>query len=363
MVRSRVTDKYPHEATTMTRSLPPLFLALAWLSFSSCAWGATTMSYPMKEAAIAAGNKGIVWLDNTHVVFHGATGGEGSPGHESPVTNRGTYVWDLDRGTATREPRFDHAGRICVQDDYVLYSVPAEDNKSTKRVAFLNGQQIELPQGVWINSMSCRPSLTQPPSWVVDGHTSTSKVPLLEEHGYIDRGIDGQDRTNNFPLLYYRPGAAQPIPLGLGSQQVDPHVRYYPFMDAYLLEDNRSAHYAPPLWLLHPSGTVEQIFTPEGQAWAKLSWPWLEVTKRGPVFASLHLRGPHSADAGLYLWAGGVLTRVAEGFFDWGAASPDGCKLAVIKSRPERPLPPVEMHRLQIIDLCQGDQVAPSPQE
>jgi hypothetical protein len=314
------------------------------------------MTVPIKEADFPAHDQPPLWLDKTHVLFRGFTSGEGVPGKDFHFLNDGAYVWDVDRGTVTREARFDYAGRICVQGDYLSYSVPAEDNKSSKRVAFLNGQQIELPQGVWINPMSCRPSLTQPPPWVVDGHTSTSKVPLLEEHGYIDRGIDGKDRTNNFPLLYYRPGAAQPIPLGLGSQQVDPHVRYYPFVDAYLLEGNRSAHYAPPLWLLHPSGTVEQIFTPEGQAWAKLSWPWLEVTKRGPVFASLHPRGPHSSDAGLYLWAGGVLTRVAEGFFTMHAISPDGCKLAVIKSRPERPLPTAELYRLQIIDLCQGGQ-------
>lgn len=341
----------------MTPQMTRIVIGLSGLMFWSCAWGATTMTYPIKESSIAASNRQVSWLDNTHVVFHGFTGGEGSPGHESPLTNRGAYVWDLDRETVTREARFDSAGRICVQGDYLSYSVSAGDNKSSKRVAFLKGQQIELPQGVWFNPMSCRPSVNQPPPWVVDGHTSTSKVPLLEEHGYIDRGIDGQDRIKDFPLLYYRPGAAQPIQLGLISRLVEPHIKYVPFLDAYVLEGSLTRASARPLWLLHPNGTVEQIFTPEGKAWAELSWPWEVLTKRGPVFASLHHpRGPHSADAGVYLWVGGVLTRVAEGFFTLHAISRDGCKLAVIKSRPERPLPTAELHRLQIIDICNGGQ-------
>jgi hypothetical protein len=111
-----------------------------------------------------------------------------------------------------------------------------------------------------------------------------------------------------------------------------------------------------PLWVLYPNGAVEQIFNPEGQAWAKqLSWSWLKLTKRGPVFASLFPHGPHHvADVRLYVWAGRVRTRVAEGYFTMHAVSPDGCKLAVIKSRLERPLPLAEYDRLQIIDLCQG---------
>ena len=308
------------------------------------------MPYPIKEAPIAAGNREIAWLDSTHVIFHGATGGEGSPGHESPLTNRGTYVWDLDRGTATREPRFDRASLICSRDPYLSYIEYTEDMKNSKRRAYENGKEIALPEKFWFNPISCRTYITKP-SWVVEERAT---VRLLEEHGYIDRGVKGQDRIKDFPLLYYRPGAREPLPLGFSSNRIDPNVRYYPFIDAYLLEGIRSAHYAPPLWLLHPSGMVEQIFAPEGQAWAKLSWPWFELTKRGPVFASLHPSGPQSADAGLYLWAGGVLTRVAEGLFNWGAVSPDGCKLAAIKSRPERPLPPAELYRLQLIDMCNG---------
>jgi hypothetical protein len=346
-----------------------LALILFSLTLWSCAWGATSMPYPIKqapikEATISAEKRDIAWLDNTHVLFRGFTGVEPGPGvqiaggKEVRMLNEGAYVWDITAGTWAREARFDYVGSICVLGEYRSYTAPTEDNKSSKRRAFESGKEIALPERFWYNPQSCRAHPTRPP-WDIDGRAT---VPLLEEHGYLDRGVKGQDQIKNFPLLYYRTGSTQPLPLELGSKQVDPHIRYYPFLDAYLLEGQRGPLWAPPLWVLHSDGAVEQVFNPEGQAWAKQDWPWLELTKRGPVFASLDPRGPHhSADAGLYLWADGVLTRVAEGFFTMHAVSPEGCKLAVIKSRPERPLPVEKLYRLQIIDLCQGGPAAPSP--
>jgi hypothetical protein len=343
----------------MTPQTVRIVIGMCCLTMWSCAWGDTAMPYPVKdapikEAPIAAGPKDIAWLDNTHVVFDGAMGGEGSPDHESPFTNKGAYVWDLDRGTATREPRFDRADPpICSRGPYLSYIEHSEDLKSAKRRAFENGQEVILPEPgkFWFNPISCR-TYTTKPWWVMEGRWT---VPLLEEHGYIELGGKPQDLTTNFPLFYFRPGAADPLPLGLWKQQVNSTVRYAPFLDAYLLMGHSSSQPAP-LWLLHPSGTVEQIFSPEGHAWATQSgWSWVELTKRGPVVVSLRPRSKRqAADAGLYLWAGGVLTRVAEGYFTSRAVSPDGCKLAVIKSRPERPLPPAELWRLQIIDLCNG---------
>ena len=329
-----------------------LVLILFGFTLWSCAWGATTMPYPIKEAA-SAGNRDIAWLDNTRVVFHGATGGEGSPGHESPVTNRGTYVWDVERGTATREPRFDRADPpICSRGPYLSYIEHAEDLKSAKRRAFESGQEIILPEPgkFWSNPISCR-TYTTKPWWVVEGRAT---VRLLEEHGYLDRGVKDQDRTTDFPLLYYRTGAAQPLPIELGSMQVDPTVRYAPFLDAYLLEGQRGALWAPPLWLLHPNGVVEQIFNPEGKAWAKQSWSWVVLTKRGPVFGKITYRGDQGRDSGAYLWENGTLTQLENAVLTLHSVSPDGCKLAVIQFRPERSIPPAELHRLQIIDLCNG---------
>jgi hypothetical protein len=306
---------------------------------------------PIKNAPFGAEKRELVWLDGFHLLFRGFQGGEGPVGHETPLRDGGAYIWNLDQGTATRAPQFDRATDVCSREPYLAYTDQIGE-QSWKLRLFENGKEIALPDKYWFNLMSCRFHAAQPP-WSVEGRVT---IPLLEEHGYLDRGIYGQDTFTKFPLLYYRPGAVDPHSLGLDSMQVARPVRYAPFLDAYLLEGTKGL-WGRPLWILHPNGTVEQIFNPEGQAWAKeASFSWLELSKRGPVFASLSPKSKlQAADAGLYLWANGVLMQVAEGYFTMHAVSPDGCKLAVIKSRPERPLPAVELHRLQIVDLCEGE--------
>ncbi|HJT21644.1 MAG TPA: hypothetical protein VJ746_14295 [Nitrospira sp.] len=311
------------------------------------------MPFSIKEVDFTAKSLGPLWLDNSRVLFSGHSKEEGPP---TGLAHR-YYVWDIDRATLTREAHFDEASRPCVHGDYLMYSVQTPDGKRKKRLAFFKGQPVEVSQeeGIWFNPISCRPSATQPPPWIVNGHTTTSKIPLLEEHGYIDRGTDGQDQIEEFPLLYYRSGVARPISLGLTSRHTEPHVSYMPFFDAYLIEGARGRLTAPPLWLLHPDGKVEQIFSPEGKAWATQTWQWVVVTKRGLVFGKVTYRGDQVRDSGLYLWESGTLTKLLSGVVSGGAAvSPDGCKLAYIFNRIERPLPSEELFRLQIVDLCQG---------
>jgi hypothetical protein len=327
-----------------------MVLTLLGLTLWSCVWATAAMSYPIKEAPIAASGRQVYWLDKSHIVFHGFTGGKGSPGQESPLSNRGAYVWDLDRGTATREPRFDHAANICSRQPYLSYTVPSKDNKTTRRVAFENGQEIELSKKLWFNPKSCRVHRTKP-SWEVEGRNT---VPLLEEHGYIDRGNKGEDQIEEFPLQYYRSGAAEPIPLALDSRHVSQRVRFAPFLDAYVLESASGRLTAKPLWLLHPSGTVEQIFSPEGKPWAEQQWSWVEVTKRGLAFGKITYGGDHIKDSGLYVWEQETLTQVENAVLTWPSISPDGCRLAVIKFSPERALATAELHTLQVIDLCNG---------
>lgn len=210
---------------------------------------------------------------------------------------------------------------------YLSYFLPsAEENKESRRVAFENGHEITLPDQVWWTPISCRMVTTKPP-WVISVEEGRATVPLLEEHGYIDRGIAGQDQRKNFPLLYYRTGTAQPVSLGLSSQQVEPRIRYVSFRDAYLLEGHIMTPDARPLWLLYPNGTVEQIFKPAGQAWNKLGW-WQEFTKRGVVFGTANASGDDVRDSGLYFWEEGKLTRMVKAVLNWPAVSPNGCKLA-----------------------------------
>lgn len=207
----------------MTPQTMRVVIGMFCLTYWSCAWGATTMTVPIKEADFSAEDASPRWLDNTHVVFWGY------PATEDPPHDRShrDYVWDYNRGIVTKDPRFEHGSPRYINTQTRSYIID--------RTLFLNGEQIEIPNGVWINPMSGRPAATQPPPWVVDGHTSPSKIPLLEEHGYLDRGKEGLDVFEDSPLLYYRPEAAKPISLGLMGRQIEPQVRYAPFAGAYLL--------------------------------------------------------------------------------------------------------------------------------
>ena len=316
------------------------------------------MTFPVKEAAISAEDTpfSLYWLDNTHVLFRGFTGAERGPGKEVRLLDLGFYVWDIEHDTVTKDARFEHGGPVCINGhtkSYILsYSL---DGKTSKRRAFVDGQEISLPDQVWVNPISCRPATTQPPPWVVNGHTSTSKVPLLEEHGYLDQGVYGEDRRSKQPILYYRTGATAPISLGLESRKIEPRATYYPFVDAYLLQGEQGVPDASPLWLLHPNGTLEQIFSPEGKPWAHNGWTQLLLTKRGLFFISR--RHPGLGDigqAGLYQVQGTNASRVLETVMSWAIVSPDGYKLAFIKDRWDPNLRADERYRLQVIDVCQG---------
>jgi hypothetical protein len=345
----------------MTLQTMHVVIGVICLSLWSCAWGAKAMTFPVKEAAISADRTQPYWLDNTHVLFHGFTGVERGPGvqigpgKEVRLLNHGFYVWDIERDTVSKDARFEHAAPECINGQtksYILsYSL---DGKTSQRQAFVNGEEVPLPDRVWVNPISCRALTTQPP-WILDGHTSSSKVPLLEEHGYIDRGIDGQDRRKNFPLLYHRPGTEQPIPLGIGSQQVEPAIIYYSFADVYLLRGSRSTEGAPSSWVLHPNGTLDQLLSLEGKAWARREWTQFHLTKRGLIFVSPRAREVGDfGEAGLYMLEGQSPTRIVKTLVIWSAVSPDGCKLAMTVDRWDPNLPGHDRSRLQIIDVCMG---------
>jgi len=330
--------------------------------FWSCAWGATTITFPVKEAAISGGRTQPYWLDNTHVLFRGFTGVEPGPGlqigpgKEVRLLNEGYYVWDIEHDTMKKDVRFEHAYPECINGQtgaaILRYSL---DRKDWKRQAFVDGKEIPLPAQSWVNPISCRVS-TAKPAWVVAySEQKRAIVPLLDEHGYLDRGEYGEDRQKNFPLLYYRSGSDQAISLGIGSQEVVPNIIYYPFVDAYLLRGDRSTPDAPPLWLLQSNGKLEQIFSPQGKGWAQIGWTHFFLTKRGLFFISRSHPGlGEVGKAGLYHVQGENLTRILAYVVDWGTVSPDGCKLAFIKDRWDASLRGDERYRLQVMDLCEG---------
>jgi hypothetical protein len=313
---------------------------------SSCAWNSQSMTLPIKEAPISSDGSGPPrWLDNHHVMFRGLVAGK--------TAEQQFYVWDLYKGTVMRDPRFPN-GYPFVHPDTgtITYGGIGYENFEDRE-----GRPVTAGQpGIWVNQITGTAAATQPPPWIVDGHTSTSKVPLKEEDGYLDRGIDLQDTRKDFPIVYHRSGVAEPIPLGLRSQQVEPDTKYYSFANGYLLKGTHPRAEAPRLWLLHPDGRIAQLFDPDGKTWVKKSWSWVMLTKRGPIFVLMNIQdgGDQEKDSGLYLWENGTLTVLGLGVFDSGDISPDGCRIAVVRHHMKRSLRFEERYRIQAIDVCHG---------
>jgi len=313
------------------------------------------MAVPAKEVDFPANDQQPIWLDNTRVLFSSQGSVRDRNANNEAQSQAGLYIWDIERQTVTKESRFQYLSHLCVNGRFMSYTPLTDEKKLGKRQVFIDDQQVDIPDTHWFNPVSCRVSATKP-EWVVARDQGRAIVPLLEDHGYIDFGISGTaSAVEEFPLQYYRPGDTQPIPLELKSRYVRSPAKYLPFLDAYALHSTSGHNSARPLWLLHPNGTVEQVFSPEGKAWAEQSFSWEVLTARGIIFGKVTHRGSEVKDSGLYLWQNRLLNQLMSGVFSLAVAvSPDGCKLAGIKKQLKRPLPEDGFYRLNIIKLCPG---------
>jgi len=347
----------------MTPPMMRMVLVLINLTVWSSSWGATAMTDTVKvsESPISADDKQPFWLDNSHLLFLGFTGRERGSGTEVRLLNHGYYVWDIEQNTVKKDARFEHAHPECINAQTKAYVIRyAPDGKSWKRRAFVDGQEVPLPDQSWVNPFSCRVS-TSEPSWVVKGRATW---PLLEEHGYLDRGPYGEDSRSKEPILYYRTGVTKSISLGIETWRINPFVTYYPFANAYLLREWKSTSDAYSLWLLYPDGRVEQIFNPEGKAWTRsqgagrketFSWAPFHLTKRGVFLVEASVpKEDGSEKAGGYIVDGEIPRRVVQGHLSWGTVSPDGCKLAFFARKWGEHVPEDQRFKLQVIDVCQG---------
>lgn len=94
----------------MTPQMARFVIGLLCVTLWSCAWGASTISLPIKEAPIPADGSVPRWLDNSHVLFRTFPSDKESKDHPVQGLHRPAYVWNSDRGTVTREARFDTGG-------------------------------------------------------------------------------------------------------------------------------------------------------------------------------------------------------------------------------------------------------------
>lgn len=354
-----------------------LFIVIFVLTSPQLAACAERNSYHVTDSSLLVrDNGGVVWLDNSRVLFGGYTGVEYSADNPNRILryrDEGYYVWDTTKGTTHRDTSFDDKANICVHGEYWSYVRLANDSEKTPTlVSGDKGEETErpFPKLHWFNPHSCR-YYESKPFWVVNGHKT---LPLLEEHGYLDLG--GQPELNlslrednlNSAISFYSIQAKQSFPLPIGQLEVRvPEIEYVPYKNAYLISGLQYFDAAKGLlqpawpddvpltvWWLSLDGTAHKEETANA--------PWMHgnsfsfFSTRVGLFLVKHTpsgRGRVGAMGG-YIVEGQSVRNVVEGALRRIAISPDGCNVAVVNDTYlTKPLS--ERTRVQMIRLCQGE--------
>jgi hypothetical protein len=224
-------------------------------------------------------------------------------------------------------------------------------------------EQRVVSHSVSVNGHSCRVSDHRPIWMKEDKHR---RLPLLEEHGYLDFGIPSRaDPSEANPILLYHSDKEQGLQLPFTGEQVRLHTMYFEFDDSYLLEGQLDTTYAAPVWKLKPDGTVTTVFQPIGQAWERIGWGHYYFTRKGLFLTGG--RGDYGTvgTTGGYLLSMGRPVRVIAGLVKNSVVSHDGCKVAFVhvlhslagaeSAKALRQGKP-GTRTLKMIDLCKGDQ-------
>jgi len=243
-------------------------------------------------------SKDIHWIDEDRVLFRGVLLG----------SERGllvtAYVWD------TKQNKVEPYGNsqkglysFCGNKGYVSYLWQG------KLYAGAFGSEVEIPHAQR-NPYSCKPYPGVP----------AGRVPLLEEHGWLD--VSGSD-------IVLHPNASAPAVETAIPRQAGPiEVTYLPWAKQYLVIGNAGADAKtnPAAWYLRPDGSTTEVKWPPGEWQAASSYL---ATRRGLLVWARQGADPKTAVYGHFLLTGGVATRIAWGYFWRGTSvSPDGCKVA-----------------------------------
>jgi hypothetical protein len=326
------------------------------------------LHYPIKDSKFPAAEAKLGWLDNERVIFHGyevGKVGQPSPDDGHPLAETGLFIWDTAKDTVTKYWDIDGPVPLCVFRGQVFFSKKLKGKENTWLVVsgpLGKEEQKTVSGGVSVNGHSCRVS-DHRPSWMKeDKHR---RLPLLEEHGYLDFGIPSRaDPSKASPILFYQPNKEQALQLPFTGEQVRLHTTYFEFNNSYLLEGQMETTYAAPVWKLKPHGTVTKVLQPTGQAWERMGWGHYYFTRSG-LFLTGGRGGYGSVGStGGYLFVAGKPRRVVAGFVRNAAVSPDGCKVTFVhvlhsqagadSAKALREGKP-GTRTLQMIDLCKGD--------
>ena len=329
-----------------------------------------SVSYPIKDSKFPAAEAKLGWLDNERVMFHGyevGKSGQPSPEDGHLLGETGLFIWDVGKDTVTKYWDIDGPVPLCVFRGQVFFSKKLKGKKNTWLLVsgpLGKEEQKEVSGGVSMNGHSCRVS-DHRPSWMKeDKHR---RLPLLEEHGYLDFGIpiwvDPSGKAT--PIVLYRPDSEKSVELPLTGRQVQFHTSYAEFADVYVLKAEQRTSDAVPAWQLRPDGTVTKMLEPTGRDWERIGWTGFVLTKKGVFLISRTADGYAAAGkSGGYLLEGDSVKRLIVGLLDNATVSPNGCKVAFVHvlhsqagadSAQALRIGKSGSRTLKMIDLCKGD--------
>lgn len=294
------------------------------------------------SGAWAQSESTIGWLSNDEIVFLG----KGDMPGDYTIS-----LWKIGKGVAVYKR---HVKFLCFHYKYIAYIT---EDKSTGKIQGYYGEFGREKQHDYrqFHRMTCY-------SDEIHGGENRDIVPLLPEHGAIDRGpTRGPDALKNLPMaLIQTKKERRRLELPLLRREVS-GIFYYPFKNAYLVESNYfdpitnvgespwPAKLARPLWWLSPEGKVTQL---------TVEPPWGRSEGLFPMAHGILISGFDERvarpkwpdDVGLFLLKedGGV-TKIMAGQIPRVAISPDGCSAVFIHI--EKPASH-DSSRLKMVSFC-----------
>lgn len=331
-----------HDSIDSQRIAPFLLAAVCAMSTGCGSPAKTQTPLPLIDSG-AHGNSdaSVQWEDNQRVVFQGYDAADGDGPSPKNIS-----IWTVGRGVEVYKHR---VGWFCAKNSSIAYSLKGDD---TRRFYGVLGKESPMDAGRVLPS-TCQPL---PENSDRDRHL----MPLLPDHGFIDRGPIQGDPLNNDPAVYYKTGAVEGIRLPMGQREISA-VRYVPFQRAYFIQSEyidpatrkgRSPWPQPvmrPLWSMTSGGEITT---------QQLGAPWNQSAQFYPTAAGLVAVGYDARverpqwpdDAGLFLLApDGAVTKLIGGQVTEVAVSPDGCSLAFfhVEQATQR-----DSAKLKALDLC-----------
>lgn len=330
------------DSQCFARSLLVAILAMS----TGCGSPAQTQApLPLIDSGVHGNSKATIqWEDNQRIVFQGY---DAADGNGLPPKN--ISIWTVGHGVEVYK---HHVGWFCAKNSTIAYSLEGDDAPT---LYGLLGKELPMDAG------RIAPSTCQP--LPENNDRNHHLIPLLPNHGFIDRGPLKGDPLNNDPAVYFKTGAAQGIQLPMGEREISA-IRYMPFQRAYFIQ---SEYIDPatrkgrspwpqsvmrPLWWMTPTGeiTTRQLGAPWNRS------PQFYPTAAGLVAAGYDARVQRPRwpeDEGLFLLApDGAVTKLIGGQITEPAVSPDGCRLAFFHIEQATRH---DSAKLKALDLCNGN--------